>query len=168
MRVRARACVCEGLSLIWVSSSGAFRPLGSLISPSCVRQILSISESPCPRPWGAGVTLACGDSTEVASLLPSGFVLYTLRTFSWFIFPSITRFRRVSRECVLPGGGRRLGCGFAEPLTKEPSNSMLSPSLPLPKPLLTSRSGLQQEDAAGPGAGRGAPATPGRVPAVFT
>lgn len=32
---------------------------------------------------------------------------------------------------------RRLRCGFAEPLTKEPSNSMLSPSSPLPKPLLT-------------------------------
>ena len=30
-----------------------------------------------------------------------------------------------------------LRCGFAEPLTKEPSNAILSPSLPLQKPLLT-------------------------------
>ena len=48
--VRARACVCEGLSLIWVSSSGAFRPLGSLFPPAVFVKSWASQRAPALSP----------------------------------------------------------------------------------------------------------------------
>lgn len=85
--VRVRACVCEGLFLIWVSSSGAFRPSAPLFPPAVFVKSWASQRAPCSlSPWGAEVTLACGASTGVASVLPSGFELDP-QDLLWFICP---------------------------------------------------------------------------------